>query len=391
MEEQNLLWALYKACPQMEIKKKKLKNQKEIKKWIYKTYLENSIVSSSVWYDIMLHIEEKEELTTIRYSIGKLPIKYIFFPLIQKEKWLQKNCFPTMKEDTIWNILFGIINILDSFRLDCLKKAAPILQQELEIKGESWYFKKENEKIRSKPYLLESIEKMLTDGERSFVFLRYLSATSHSPAGGMESIASFDLEILDRNNNRTIFPIIPEHNISYGDFICKLAEQECVISYIKKHIKEETIYSVKKKHIKSIKKHEIRSGLLFASYLFDCLKIKGKRIEWKPEKKADFYYKFCYQKKDRIILPKDSENAWYGIYEECEFEQMDFSGMLIYASFIRCKFISCNFENVNWGLGFDERNLPLLDCIFCNCFFTVDEKDSNFSIISKRNKIGTLL
>lgn len=373
----NFLWALFYEADKLKWNKKMTKpiNPKQIQKKIYHKYLKSDGFDKSFLNTISIELQFYGRIS-LHWGITGIPLYKLMYPLAEHKMlfYLQQNCFPDLSIDTISNVIFNIQRITDSFRLD--------IEKVKDGKGENWYFApmKNGALLKSKPYLLKAIKNFGENGRYTELFWYFLMAASRSQTGGMESIADFDIGVSIKNDKKFLSVVIPNSQYKYTDFLSLIAKERDIVEKIQKyfqksHYGEERIF---------LKKKKIGIGLEFLSYIFNNLTAVDKRIK-EPYSDKNFHMYCRYETGIREFL--NEEAAIEGSFEECIFENIDFSNLKIYADFINCQFIRCNFKQSDWGIGFDQREYPIVGCTFDECYNLPVEHGNNFSQICQRVSI----
>lgn len=362
----SFIYSLYDTFSLMEFCENKLKNEDEIKEVISKNYIMDEKVCSPFLKYISIKVKKynnHDNFKTLSFVIkSNMDLYELIIPLTEYEACKKiKNSFGNLSIETIWGILFGVLNIIDSFRLDI----NPTVEEE------NWYYSKaSNSKVMlSKPYFYENLSYYADTLCYYNLVTAYLNATSYSPIGGMQSVETFDVEKVLVGAKEYFKIIIPNTHLTYIEFLENVFSNKVLIRYIQEYYKSKKL---------SLKK--IEAGLKIILFYFQQLKapVKEKRnTEINLEKIINQNNSYS-----DIILEKGK--IFTGIYENCIFQNIDFSGILIEAEFLRCKFINCNFKNSDWG-EYGDRRIPLLELEFINCSHL--PKDTYFLEMLKRCNI----
>ena len=346
--EKSFIYSLYDTFSLMEFCGNKLNNEYEIKEVISKNYIMDESIRSAFLKYISIKVKKynnDDEFKTLSFGIkNNISLYQLIIPLTEYEVCEKiKRFFGNLSIEIIWGILFGVLNIIDSFRLDVNSI----------ITEENWYYSKApNSKVMlSKPYFYNSLRNYSDTLSYYDLVTAYLKATSHSPIGGMQSVETFDVEKVLIEDEQYFQIVIPNTHLTYIEFLEKVFSNEELIKHIQQYYKSKYI---------SLKK--IEAGLQIILFYFKQLESPVKE---KNTTKTNLS-KIINQNNTYSNIKLEKGKVFDGIYENCIFENIDFSKISIEAEFLRCKFINCNFSNSDWG-SYDCRKIPLLELEFINC------------------------
>ncbi|OOM78361.1 hypothetical protein CLPUN_19700 [Clostridium puniceum] len=346
--QKSFIYSLYDTFSLMEFCENKLKNEYEIKEVISKNYIIDKKVCSAFLKYISIKVKKynnHDDFKTLSFGIkSNMDLYELIIPLTEYEACKKiKESFGNLSIETIWGILFGVLNIIDSFRLD----VNPIVEEE------NWYYSKaSNSKVMlSKPYFYNNLCYYAESLCYYDLVTAYLSATSQSPIGGMQSLETFDVEKVLVGEQQYFQIVIPNTHLTYIEFLEKVFTNEVLIKYIQEYYKSKNL---------SLKK--IEAGLQIILFYFQQLKSPVKE---KCNTKTNLE-KIINQNNSYSDIILEEGKIFAGIYENCIFQNIDFSEISIEAEFLRCKFINCNFRNSHWG-EYGDRRIPLLELEFINC------------------------
>lgn len=355
---QPLIYALHNQVHLMNIQLKtgNITNKKSILKRIEK---EHNIDAT-----IMKHIQIVKGYGGFHFGVCGIPIEELLFPFWEDKalKKLQIDDFPQLTAEMLFAAVFGIYRILDSTRLD--------MRSDVQQTGDDhWYFQQTKDGLTiNKQYFYEGLRDYVFTGERAEFFYRYLSATSSSPDGGISTIAYLDAAKIEG----TYEIIIPDSQFTYGDVLQVLVEKPAYQKLIHK-----------KSAFKSKASLEaVRAGLCFLQQLWDCFsvgdgeRIKVRRFDQPKERLV---------RNQRIERQKWKEAETYRIYEDCHFDQVDFSTQFLESDFLFCTFEGCNFSGTTVALEGVQGIFPILRCTFLNCSHL--PKDHVFQRMLKNCKV----
>lgn len=363
--EKNFIYSLYNTFSLMEFYENNLGNEYEIKEVISKNYIMDESIRSAFLKYISIKVKKynEDEFKTLSFGIkNNMDLYELIIPLTEYEACEKiKSIFGNLSIESIWGILFGVLNIIDSFRLD----VNPI------IKEENWYYSKsQNSKVMlSKPYFYNSLKDYSETLSYYDLVTAYLRATSHSPIGGMQSVETFDVEKVLIEDKEYFQIVIPNTHLTYMEFLEKVFSNKELIKYIQQYYKSKQL---------SLKK--IEAGLQIILFYFKQLESPVKEKNTTKENLS----KIINKNNTFSNINLEKSKIFDGIYENCIFENIDFSEISIEAEFLRCKFINCNFRNSDWG-NYDCRKIPLLELDFISCRNL--PKDTSFLDMLKRCNI----
>lgn len=363
--EKSFIYSLHDTFSLMEFCGDKLQNEYEIKEVIAKNYIMDETISSAFLKYISIKVKKYNNYNVKTLSFGiknNMSLYELIIPLIEDEACEKiKSFFGNLSIESIWGILFGVLNIVDSFRLDVNSV----------ITEENWYYSKiQNSKVMlSKPYFYDSLRGYSDTLSYYNLITAYLRATSHSPIGGMKSVETFDIEKVLIEDKQYFQIVIPNTHLTYIEFLEKVFSHKGLIKYIQQYYNSKYL---------SLKK--IEAGLKLILFYFKQLKSPVKEDVTTKTNLS----KIINQNNSYLNIKLEKGKVFDGIYENCIFKNIDFSEISVEAEFLRCKFINCNFRNSAWG-SYDCRRIPLLELEFINCSYL--PKDIWFLEMLKRCNI----
>ena len=254
MEDKDFAVALHNVFAMMDFKKNKIVNEKAVLENIFHTYNLEIYDLGNFLSDIQLKTRKVGDRLFVNYSIQNVDIGDLLLPLIQDKETIDKvqKEITDIDTDTLWDVLFGVCNLLESMRLDMDVSG---------VKKEDWYMEPayDGKMMVNKPYFYNALKKACEE-DRYYIgaLYAYLVATSSSPVGGLTSVKSFDfVPVLDENDAAVWRVVEPESNLAYEYLINKLDSPSVVRIIVESN--------------RRLTDNNVKTGLKLIKHLFQCM------------------------------------------------------------------------------------------------------------------------
>lgn len=354
MKDKDFAVALHYVFAMMDFKKNKIVNEKAVLENIFHTYNLKFYDLGNFLSDIHLKTRKVGDRLLVNYSIQNVAIEDLLLPLIQDKETIDKvqKEITDIDTDTLWDVLFGVCNLLDSMRLDI---------DDGGIEEENWYVEPayDGKMMVSKPYFYNALKKA-SEEDRYYIgaLYAYLVATSSSPVGGLTSVKSFDFVPVLGENDFAVWRVVePESNLAYEYLINKLDSPGVVRTIVESN--------------RCLTDNNVKTGLKLIKHLFQCMSFevcdyKSNKPEYKGVLSIPGYNRCNCTLNYCFIGTHFSEGELKHTFVNCTFKDIDFSNKKIEADFLVCQFINCIFTGSDIGY-FDCRRFPFLRLRFSNC------------------------
>lgn len=296
-------------------------------------------------FDHMAHIRLVQGVFGTEFGLCGLPLPHLLVPCWEDKLtgYLQAHHFPQLGREMLASLFFGMYHILHSTRLDVRTD----VQQETDT---HWYFHKtQNGYTCNRQYFYEGMLDYVHTGHRAELFSHYLSATSSSPAGGLSTIAYFDVAC--REGRCEI--ILPHTQFTYRDVLTVLTQSD----YCQRWIQRKGDFPARPTLA------AVRAGLYLLCLLWDCFSLPPTGAPGPSPFRENFVSRSQTYKNQSW---RESEQA-QTIFDSCYFSKVDFSHCHLEKDYIFCTFKDCNFANTQWEPEGVQHRFPILRCQFVNC------------------------